>query len=684
MLAAILPPQAPGPHRAQTSDRDVIYSLRLDHAGDARPAGATLVTAVPFAPGVVADLNDVGFDVPGEAEVVERHGDGSVRWARFYFSPNWRALKGVTVTLKRGGIRPPLPKVDWIEPPAFDLVITDPDGIERRAAVGQWTVVEDRGLRQVLRADGAHARYREREATADVFYQYSVFVERFPGAKFFFVTVVLRNDPQSDAPGPARFQSYRIESHDPKVQIAAAWSRENGCTSVDGGSLWLLPKGSKDLWLGDGQTKMWRLVVDGSGDAARLRSLVRLRESPILPGLFPKEIAMTRAFGDLGDMVLGPPPASAAKLALEFADTTKRTREFGWNGPWGDVRDTHQTGSPRNGLSSDGVLRSLQTGHREWFDATWQKISQHALRPILRGVRAADHPDSLLFEGMPHPKFRDRIGREKDYLPRFSSFREGTSGGYRQETHGWNGFDHEHFTVDDLYYCYLLTGDPWIRFELDGIGQALLTYEFAKKPETTKSSRGDGWVLRGLCQLYKSLGDAAYLAAAKNLVAGMEACRGKGAMKWLHENDPDPRQLSNHPFEMPWQVAIAVDGLALYHDLTRDPAASRMIEDLADFLVKDGWNAADGVFRKSVATDGSGAFVNETERAGTQSWIASALVVAHRLHKKPEYMILADGLYREVRATNATFEHGGIQWTWWQSYLRDAYDRDALPGAPGK
>ncbi|MFN0208049.1 MAG: hypothetical protein ACKVS6_17220 [Planctomycetota bacterium] len=661
---------------------EILHTLRLDHRGEARPAGYTITTAVPFAPGAVFDIKDIGFDVPGEIEALERHGDGSIRWARFQCQPNWRALKGISVNITRGGARPALPAPVWNEPPKLTLILTDPAGVERSATVDHYQMVESRALRQVLRADGVHKTDKVTDPAESALYSYTVFLERFSDAPFFFVTLLLRNDSQSNPHGAVRFDSYRMECNDPKAEIGAAWMDENGCIlqkdglKPDAGTvLWLLPKNMNNLWLGDGQTKMWRLVVDTSGDAARFRSLIKIRERPILPGIQPSDMIKTRTWGDHGDMVLGPPPTAAAKLALEHADQARRTREFGWNGAWGDVKDTHQTGSPRNGLSSDGVLRTLQTGHREWFDATYQKVSQQALRPILRDIKASEHPECLLFEGVPHPKFKDRIGRETNYSSRFAKFREGTSGTYRKETHGWNGFDHEHFTVDDLYACYLLTGDPWIQFELSGIGQAILTYEFGKKPATTHSSRGDGWVLRAFCQLYKSLGDKIYLDAAKNLVLGMDAARGKGNIKWLHENEPDPRQLTNHPFEMPWQTAIAINGLAAYYELSKDELAKTIALDAADFLVKDAWSKDEGVFKRAIATDGSGAFINETERAGTQSWIASALIAAYRLKPKAEYIILADSLYREVKLSNATFERGGLQWTWWQSYLRHTYDK---------
>ena len=46
----------------------------------------------------------------------------------------------------------------------------------------------------------------------------------------------------------------------------------------------------------------------------------------------------------------------AAKLAADTFALTRQNREYGWCGPWGDVKDTHNTGSPRNALCSEGVV----------------------------------------------------------------------------------------------------------------------------------------------------------------------------------------------------------------------------------------------------------------------------------------------------------------------------------------
>lgn len=677
------PPQES--RRAASAPLDRV--IRLDHTAETAPRGVTLVTAIPFAQGEVLNINEIGADMPVTLEPVERHRDGSVKWARAEIRPEWKTTKGVTLHLDRSGVRPPPPEAAFPPPPTLQLTLTDAAGVIRRATVGPFTTISDSRLRRVLRADGYHLLDPNAplpQAAVDAggapprLLQYTCYIQQFPGEAFSFVTVVLRNDPPSSPPGAVRFGSYQMECSDAGARIAVAFARENDIPqdprTTGERAVMLLPTGIRDPWLGDGQTKMWRCVVDGSGDTRRLVSLLKLLENPVLPGITPAAFIATRAFGLRGDVVLGPPPSSSLKLATADADRARSKFEYGWAGPWGDYKDTHQTGSPRNGLASEGVLRTIQTGHREWFDIAWRKTSQHALRPMIRSIDAREHPDLLLFEGMPHPKWKDRLGRGEPADPRLGPLKQDLSGTYRRETHGWNGFDHEHFTIDDLESVYLLTGDPWLRSELAAIGEALLTYDFAKKPVTTKSSRGDGWVLRGLCQLYQRLGDGRFLDAARSLVAGMESERGKGNLKYLHESSPDPRQLANHPFEMPWQVAIAILGLADYYEISADTLAKTILVDLADFLCNDAWTPARGGFKRAIATDGSGEFIDEKDPAGTQSWIAPALVAAYRIEPRPEYMILADGLYRHVKSSNATFERGGIQWTWWQGYLRHTYD----------
>jgi len=659
-----------------------LATLRFENGADAKPTGLVISTAVAFAPGAVPSCDGLGIDAPAEIQPLERHRDGSVSWARVRVLPSWKALRSSFVEIRTGGVRPPLPSTPPAEVPRFRLVLEDFEGVERIAEVGAaLRPIEKSALREASREGGRHRLSSPKAGALEELFGFEVFVERFAGESFVFMTLVLRNDPPAAPWGPLRFRSYRIEPIDPNVTITIAWPELNGCAlekRADGGARgWLLPRGTKDLWLGDGQTKAWRILLDASGNASRTPALARALEKPMLPGMQPAYLIRTQTWGDSGAMVLGPPPQAAARQAQDEFARARKSREYGWNGAFGDVKGTHQTGSPRNGLSSDGVLRTLQTGMREWFDLTFERAVQQSLRPIVRSIRAADHPNVLLFEGMPHPKWPDRLGREIPLDPRLAAWREGTSGSWMRETHGWNGFDEEHFTVDDLYAVHLLTGDPWVRFELESIGQAILTYPFAKKAVASASARSDGWLLRGLVQLHRVTGDRAYLDAASQLVRGMDARRGKGEIKYLNEAAPDPRQLTNHPFEMPWQVAIAVNGLVYYFEQTGDPLARTIALDAADFLVKDGWNPKTGVFKRCVATDGSGAFLDEREPGGTQSWIASALVAAYRLEPKPEYRILADGLYRVVKATNATFDRGGQQWSWWQSYLRWAFDSDA-------
>ncbi|HKE00540.1 MAG TPA: hypothetical protein VKE69_05990, partial [Planctomycetota bacterium] len=459
--------------------------MRLENGGEAKPTGLVISTAVPFAPGAVRDVAEIGLDAPGEVEPLETHRDGSVRWARVRVRPVWKGLRATFVELRRGGKRPELPTEAFGEPPPLSLVLEGQDGVERRAEIApaQWRSIERSELREVLRASARHIATKATGGTAlpPALFACELFLERFRGAPFVFATVVLRNDPPSDPVGAMRFRSYRLEVPAP-WKTAVAWPQQNGVAieahSSGASVTWLLPRETADLWLGDGQTKAWRCLLDPSGDEARFRSLARVLEHPFLPGLKPAELVRSRAWGDLGDVVLGPPPEAASSLAqAEFArvhGTAGRPgeREYGWASAWGDVKDTHQTGSPRNGLCSDGVVRTLQTGFREWFDLAYERATQQALRPILRGLRAADHPQAMLYEGMPHPSWPDRLGRERDPDPNLGRFREGTAGGWLQETHGWNGFDEQHFTVDDLYAIHLLTGDPWVRFELESIGQA--------------------------------------------------------------------------------------------------------------------------------------------------------------------------------------------------------------------
>lgn len=421
----------------------------------------------------------------------------------------------------------------------------------------------------------------------------------------------------------------------------------------------LLPElPNREYWLDDATRKTFRLHLVRDADGAGPSRMLRL-DDPAHPALSPLTVALSGAWGDAGHWYQ--PDARELDRAPQVPPPGAPT---GWT-DWGEAlaTNTHSSGSPRNQLSV--FLEALQSGRADLF--RWARTrAWHAmdLRPFhIQGFDADRFPEANLHEGTPHPNERAavRLGRS-GMEHRFPDHKSGLP----RDGHGYNGFDPEHMTLDDIYECYLLTGSWPALSALRSAGEAMLTWKEVLPGGVIHNARSFGWTLRALVQVHRATGDPRYLEAAADLVARADAGRGRGPVKYLSPNPPDARHLPDHESEQPWMVAVALHGLAAYHVETADPIVPPMMADLASLCLSA---YRGGSFQTELATDGTPVEVPLSPR-GVGAWIPGGIAAAAFVTGDHSGVDRVLPYFRLLRADPRRPIHfGGNDWHWWQAYL---------------
>ncbi len=429
----------------------------------------------------------------------------------------------------------------------------------------------------------------------------------------------------------------------------------------------LPPVNGLEYWLDDATQKTFRFdVVRDAGELGR--DLAERASQPAHVAVDFADMAASGAWGDTGTAYV--PDAVALREPVELP----KDPATGW-ADWGEfiTRSTHESGSPRSRLSV--YLEALQTGRRDLY-ALARARAFHAmdLRPFhITGFRAADFPAANLHEGTPHPNEppKNRLGRsEMDArLPAWKT-------GLPPRGHGYNGFDPEHMTLDDIYECWLLTGD-WVALDaLQSAGEAMLTWRSVMPGGELHTARSTGWTLRALVQVFRATGERRYLEAAADMVARADKERGKGEVKYLHRNKKDPRHIADKESESPWMVAVAIQGLCAYHAASHDPKVPGMLRDLVDFIMA---SFRGNGFVDDQPVDGPLTGGKVASPLGVSQWIPGALAEAAFVtgnHKPVD--VVYPYFRRMVEHEGHALRFGAPAWHWWQAYLASLEQRHGV------
>ncbi len=599
--------------------------------------------------------------------------------------------------------------------------VVDPDSIE---------VLETGPVRLCLKLRGKHLRDTD-EGLSIPFHTFTALLHIQAGQPLAHVEWTLENTPLDEPPGALAFKSYELLGDFPRgergLDLPAGWfesgqrftstqvKRAAGPWRVDGekinaprtptDDLWagvitagggtavgstyvrlvesaenwptrlaldtdgtlrlgFLPAmENREYWLDDATRKTFRFdLAPDTGRAGRELMLVELRRQH--PTLDPAEIAASGAWGDLGLFHVPDRGQTRGKVDLPQS-------EGGWI-DWGEFRtkNTHSTGSPRNRLSV--FLEWAQSGREDLFKLSraraWHAMDQ---RPFhIEGFDADEFPRANLYEGTPHPNESPdrRLGRA-EMEGRFKRYKDGLPG----KGHGYNGFDPEHMTLDDVYELWCLTGSWLARDAMRSAGEAMLTWRWVMPFGFLHTGRTTGWTLRALVHCYRVTGDERYIDAAAQMVRRADEERGKGEIKYFHRNKPDNRHIADDESEAPWMVAVAMYGLCSYWSETADPLVPPMLADLTEFIL----SAYRGVGFIAAMPLSDPAFDGETwQPLGTNQWIPGALATAATVIDDHAAVDRVYPYYKQMlEHSSKPIRFGSDSWHWWQPYLVSLQDR---------
>ncbi|MFH0945239.1 MAG: hypothetical protein V2A76_08585 [Planctomycetota bacterium] len=434
------------------------------------------------------------------------------------------------------------------------------------------------------------------------------------------------------------------------------------------------------FWLDDGQQKTTDFLVCAHGQGGlTLADAVDSYLNPMHPYPDDEWIRETKAWGDQGDLDR---IAHTDQEMINYDDGklgslyssafTNQSYSFGWT-EFGEqiwARNTHTTGSPRNKLTyfDNFATTGSQSAFRmsELFALHSRDLRTYHIDKFVK----EQHPGAVLWEGLPPwSHSTDKLGRDS-LDPALGPHRAGIpSGG-----HGWNGFDIEHFTMDDLYEHYLMTGDLVTLDALKEAGECMRTWPVYSQVSQPGTTRGIGWGMRGLLKIYQVTGNPELLETANDLLASVYATYGQApspstgiVYHYITKYPPHANHIADDEYDLPWQLAVVIHGMMLHHRETGNPLSRQLALDVADYLVDYGWNGL--AMNEALANDDHNNFNYKGDNTGINTWIPSALALAYRQNPRPEYLAYAQIMYDSIPFITdpLTYNGYGIH-HWWHSY----------------
>lgn len=577
----------------------------------------TVMASVPFPYGHHTSTN--GLTVVGRTtawRVLQRWGDQSIKVAQAQFTDTFAAGEVKTYQVAAGsaltGAFQPHPWVAQLESGfQYGAEVKDTFGVAYTAFVngtGGGTVVAETPLSRTKRHRLYHLAASGgigRDYLASTFY-----VTEFRDQPLLVVDWVLGSDYLgSDFPNGSTDRNHYVLG---SVDVNDAWflvsggglncvayrATENG---VAGGAVH--PSGRyghrvmQNDWIGDAQTRRYRfsmpVVLSSAPQVERDASIsdgIAYSDGPVRA--LPTQAAAytTGALGLLGGPLAGPADAYARAEGELGAFVNG-----GWFGTWGsrgDAKATGTTGTPRNHPMSPELAHAVQAGHHRLLIALEQKAWIQAARPYhLWNLTCADDQALFLWDGVPiYPGSRDlsteSLGRRGLYAadPYVAYRTRVQSGGGR--AHGFEHFDHEHWSTDLLFDYWTITGDCWAQEEMRQLGQSLksLMRQSLYNTRFVQAVRAEGWCMQGFVQCYLATGDASLknyaVARLHNIVDVQRQKTHASKAMGFQGNYAGTGWPMPHEFYMPWQHGAVLFGYLAAYRHFQDVLFLRVCEDV--------------------------------------------------------------------------------------------------------
>ena len=355
-------------------------------------------------------------------------------------------------------------------------------------------------------------------------------------------------------------------------------------------------------WLGDGQTRRYRFVLQVVPAGRQLRPTRRVGQQTAQAIVAYADVSAgdareleltTGSLGLLGGPIAG--PANAWARAEGEYQTFWNSNFFGTFGSRGDPLPTGTTGTPRNGPLSQELAHAVQAGHHRLISVLEEKAWIQALRAYhLYGLtvrRRAEpvprrrHPGlpglARSVAGVARPP-RDRRQRSVSRLPHARA-----EVGWNH-ARGWEHFDHEHWTTDLLFDYWTISGDCWAQEELRQMGQSLKSMmrltTFATR--FVQAVRAEGWTMQGFVQCYLATGDQnlrSYAMRRVNEIVDVQRLKNHPSKTMgLQENYGGTTWPMNHEFFMTWQHGAVLYGYLGAYRHWAEPKLLEVCEDVVD------------------------------------------------------------------------------------------------------
>ncbi len=576
----------------------------------------TIRVSVPFPQGGYQNCNGVSVvGHPTAWHVMQHWPDGTVRMAQAQFTDSLAGgeLRNYTVTRDAGALTGPFVRNDWVTRRSGNLQIgaevQDTFHSVYRTFIGTGgEVVQSTPLVRVTR----HRTYHQNVSGPSIgrdFLSSTFYVTEYRDTPMMLVDWVLGNDylgadalPNGNGDPNMRplgvIDVMRASFMVQGMALATAYraGEEQISAPVDIGAGMFQFTVMQNTWLADGQTRRYRFAIYLEDPAAPQiertawrAAHVAMVAQPLFPLASLQTWQDTAGAGLLGGPITGPADA-ASRGAGEYQAWATQTA-FGTWGSHGEVMITGTTGTPRNTPLSPDLAHAIQGNTQRLLQKLEQLAWVQAMRPYhMWGLVIGADQDVLLWDGIPlFPGSRDlsaeSFGRRalwaNDPWPGYRTLWAGN-----ENAHGWDPYDHEHWSTDALFDYWVVSDDAWAQEELRQVGQSLKGLMRLHNAYTAgiQAVRAEGWCMQGFVQCYLATGDASmkdYAIRRAREVVDVQRQKNHPSKTITIQGDyPQTGYPTTNQFFMPWQHGAVLYGyLGAYRHL-EDPLFMTIAEDV--------------------------------------------------------------------------------------------------------
>jgi len=351
----------------------------------------------------------------------------------------------------------------------------------------------------------------------------------------------------------------------------------------------------QETWLGDAQTRRYRFLLRFEPAGAQPAELAKwqqtataLVQTPLHPLATQQTWEDTAAGGLVGGPITGPAD-SLSRARGEFESWRNTSAWFGTWGSRGDAVATATTGTPRNHPMSPELAHAIQGGHPRLLEKLEQLAWAQAMRPYhLWQLVVGAEQDIITWGGtpllsVPGETLGRRRLRDQDPYPQYRSLSAG-----QHWAHGWEAFDHEHWSCDLLFDYWTVSGDPWAKEELRQLGQSLKGLMRIRTYYTAaiQAARAEGWCMQGFAQCYLATRDTSlkdYAMRRVNEVVEVQRQKAHPSKAMTFQGVyPSTGWPGNYEFFMPWQHGAVLYGYLGAYRAFNEPALLDIAEDVVD------------------------------------------------------------------------------------------------------